>query len=79
MWICAEHGPYRQSAKLRAAGAVGCAKCRAKSATPISGSHPELAAQWHPQHNGGLSPEGVSRGSSLKVWWVCETHGAFQA
>ena len=32
---------------------------------------PQLAAQWHPTKNGGLTPEKVSAGSKTKVWWKC--------
>ncbi|MEG4107962.1 zinc-ribbon domain-containing protein [Microcoleus sp. S13_C5] len=32
---------------------------------------PQLARQWHPTKNGGLTPEKVSAGSKTKVWWKC--------
>jgi superfamily II DNA or RNA helicase len=32
---------------------------------------PQLAAQWHPTKNDGLTPEQVSAGSHNKVWWKC--------
>ena len=32
---------------------------------------PEIAGQWHPTLNGGLTPEMVTAGSSRKVWWQC--------
>ena len=32
---------------------------------------PQLAAQWHPTKNDGLTPEQVSAGSKSKVWWKC--------
>ena len=38
---------------------------------PLSITHPELAGQWHPTKNGGLTPEQVSAGSSKKAWWIC--------
>ena len=33
--------------------------------------HPEIAAEWHPTKNGDLTPEEVTRGSTLLVWWLC--------
>ena len=33
--------------------------------------NPELAKQWHPTKNGDLTPNGVTTGSSRKVWWIC--------
>jgi hypothetical protein len=38
---------------------------------PLSIISPQLAAQWHPTKNGGLTPEQVSAGSKTKVWWKC--------
>lgn len=35
---------------------------------------PSLAAQWHPERNGGLVPASVTSGSSKRVWWRDE-HG----
>lgn len=31
----------------------------------------ELISQWHPEKNGGLTPEQISYGSQKKVWWQC--------
>jgi hypothetical protein len=38
---------------------------------PLSVTHPELAAQWHPTRNGNLRPEDVTAGNNKKVWWKC--------
>jgi hypothetical protein len=32
---------------------------------------PQVAAQWHPKLNGGLTPDLVTAGSGKKVWWIC--------
>lgn len=32
---------------------------------------PEIAKEWHPTKNGNLKPEEVSKGSGIKVWWIC--------
>ena len=40
-------------------------------ADPLSKTHPELAAQWHPTRNEGLTPEDVRANSYKKVWWHC--------
>jgi len=39
---------------------------------PLSITHPELAAEWHPTKNGELSPEKVVGRSAEKVWWKCQ-------
>ena len=37
-------------------------------AVPLSVTHPDLAAQWHPTRNGPLTPDAVRAGTSAKVW-----------
>ena len=32
---------------------------------------PEVAAQWHPEKNGALTPGDVTAFSGRKVWWIC--------
>ena len=32
---------------------------------------PEVAAQWHPEMNGTLTPQQVTAGSNRRVWWIC--------
>lgn len=40
---------------------------------PLSATHHEMAAQWHPTKNGGLTPDQISAGSTKVVWWMCST------
>jgi len=37
---------------------------------PLSETHPELAADWHPTLNLNLHPDEVSAGTHKKVWWL---------
>ena len=32
--------------------------------------YPELAREWHPTKNGGLTADSVTLGSNKKVWWL---------
>jgi hypothetical protein len=41
----------------------------------VGDQYPELAAEWHPTKNAGLTPADVTPGSSLKVWWSCSACG----
>ena len=41
----------------------------------LSKKFPSLAQEWHPVRNGELTPDDVSFGSNMKVWWQCP-HGA---
>ena len=60
------------------ARAKGCPYCSGKRVlagfNDLSTTHPDLAAQWHPEKNGALSPSGVTAGSNKGAWWVC-AHG----
>ncbi|OKH40360.1 hypothetical protein NIES2119_01675 [[Phormidium ambiguum] IAM M-71] len=38
---------------------------------PLSITHPKLAAQWHQNKNGDLTPDKVLSGSHKKAWWIC--------
>ena len=35
----------------------------------LATKRPDLASQWHPTKNGGLTPETVTYASNKKVWW----------
>jgi len=39
--------------------------------TSLAFVYPEIAAEWHPTHNGELRPEDVSINCSKAVWWRC--------
>lgn len=36
----------------------------------LATTHPELAKEWHPTKNHGLTPSDVSAGMNKKVWWL---------
>lgn len=47
-------------------------RARTRSVTePLSVTHPELAAEWHPTKNGDRTPNDVTAGSNKKAWWQC--------
>ncbi|MFM8466213.1 MAG: zinc-ribbon domain-containing protein [Oxalobacteraceae bacterium] len=33
---------------------------------------PEIAAQWHPTKNNGVTPDQVAAGSNKKYFWKCD-------
>ena len=37
----------------------------------LSVSHPDVAAQWHPERNGEITASQIVAGSHKKYWWVC--------
>lgn len=52
---------------------------KVKENNSLATRHPEIAAQWHPTKNGGLTPEMVTRSSNKKVWWICEKGHEWEA
>lgn len=85
-WQCDKGHEWETSVSNRTNG-TGCPYCSGKlpvlGKTDLLTSDPELAEQWHPAKNIGLkdgdgrdvaSPDKVTAGSSLKVWWQCK-HG----
>ena len=57
----------------------GCPYCSGLRPTPgvndLATTHPDVAAMWHPERNGALSPADVSRGSARLAWWRCPACG----
>lgn len=43
----------------------------AKRKEPLSVTHPDLAAQWHPTKNADLTPNDVTHGTNTRIWWKC--------
>jgi hypothetical protein len=39
--------------------------------TTLAAMRPDLAAEWHPDRNGDLSPSDVMPASNKRVWWRC--------
>lgn len=46
---------------------------------PLSLTHPDLAAQWHEDLNGDLTPMDVDASYAEDVWWVCDKGDPFRA
>ena len=41
----------------------------------LSVVRPDLAQEWHPSKNENLTPDMVTAGSDVRVWWKCRTCG----
>lgn len=82
-WKCHVCG-YGWSAKIsNRANCRGCPCCSHKKLVvgknDLATTHPELAAEWHPEKNGKLTPRDVMFGQARKVWWLCPTGHSYQA
>ena len=74
-WKCPEGADHEWEAGVRKrAQGSGCLVCSGHKVVPsncLASTHPELAAQWHPTKNGGLTPEDVKAGVNRSFWWKC--------
>ena len=53
-----------------------------KEKKSLAETYPEVAKQWHPSKNGGLTPFKFTSGSNKKVWWKCDKgddHASFHS
>lgn len=80
-WRCSRGHRWEAKVRHRAIAGSGCPVCaRRKRAPALPQARPDLAAQWHPVRNDGLTAEAVTAGSHRLVWWKCnECAGEFRA
>ncbi len=50
-----------------------------KRTDTLQTENPKLAKEWHPTKNLPLTPNDVSRGSGIKVWWLCSNNHEWAA
>ena len=67
----------------RTRAGTGCPYCSGR--LPVGGitdlftTHPELLKQFHSARNKGIDISSLSRGSDVKVWWICENSHEWEA
>jgi len=75
-WKCdkADDHEWKASINNRSNG-NGCSCCSGKTVVTsncLATTNPELAKEWHPTKNAGLTPYDVTKQSHKKVWWQCD-------
>lgn len=72
-WRCDRGHSWQASVYNRTINGSGCPQCaqRRRQGTPLTVTHPALAAQWHPTRNLPLTPEDVTKGMRRRAWWTC--------
>lgn len=74
-WICEAGHEYAATVASRTVHGSGCPYCAGKKVLPgfndLATVEPKVAAQWHPDLNGALTPEMVTAGSRRMIWWQC--------
>lgn len=81
-WRCGKGHSWQAPVYTRTTGR-GCPVYAGKAVIPdendLASAFPEIAAQWHPTKNGGLTPQSCTPASNRKVWWVCPLGHEYQA
>jgi len=80
-WICEKGHEWDVGVADRGRG-EGCPYCAGKLVcddNSLQALNPELAGQWHPSKNEGLTPNDVTAGSHKKAWWICEKEHEWDA
>ncbi len=74
-WRCEKGHDYEAAVAARTRGSE-CPYCTGKKVLPgfndLATLEPKVAAQWHPNLNGALTPQMVTTGSHRRAWWQCD-------
>jgi hypothetical protein len=81
-WLCNKKCPegcvheWEASIVNRCSKNVGCPICAHQKIgcehNSIVYTHPTISAEWHPTRNGNLKPLQFTKGTHIKVWWLCK-------
>lgn len=52
---------------------------RSKKIISLAEHNPEILAEWHPTKNTAITPQSISYGSAMKVWWICKEGHEWEA
>ena len=74
-WKCPHGHTYAATVDMRTIRHSGCPFCAGKRVlagfNDLATTEPDIAAQWHDELNGELTPQSITAGSHKKVWWKC--------
>lgn len=83
-WKCEKGHKWNSIIRSRITGS-GCPYCSnnlvKKGYNDIATTNPELLEEWNYEKNDklGITPDNISSGSALKIWWKCEKGHNYQA
>jgi hypothetical protein len=82
-WLCSKRKhEWQDTVSNRAHFRTGCPYCSGQRVCEdncLERVAPDIARQWHPRKNKGLTPRDVTSGSGKKVWWICKNGHEWQA
>jgi hypothetical protein len=74
-WACPQGPDHRWRAKPNnrtyGAGCPFCKNRRVSVTNSLATLFPDIAAEWHPEENGTITPRDVVATSTRVVWWRC--------
>lgn len=72
-WLCNKGHEWQDTVKNRYYFKKRCPYCHKfkRGIIDLATYSPDIAAEWHPTKNRGLTPADVTRGSKKRVWWLC--------
>ncbi|MEU2856578.1 zinc-ribbon domain-containing protein [Streptomyces syringium] len=71
-WRCSQNHRWEAKVSHRAVAGSDCPHCARRQRSPaLPDARPDLAAEWHPARNDGLTAGAVTAGSHRLVWWKC--------
>lgn len=74
-WKCHEGHEWQATITARNSTHIGCPFCSGRNAitgkTDLKSTFPDMASEWHPIKNNGLTPDKITAHSGKKVWWKC--------
>lgn len=81
-WKCRKGHDWKAAVYSRTAG-YGCPFCAGNRLVPgendIASTSPELAREWDPVRNNGITPAMVARTSAKPYWWICPEGHSYQS
>lgn len=82
-WRCEKGHEWKASVASRTYNDCSCPFCTGKKViegeNSLADRFPDIAAQWHPTRNEGLTPGQVTPQANRKVWWRCDLGHAYRA
>ena len=82
-WKCKIGHSYQHRIVDRTKQNAGCPYCSGRKIlqgfNDLGSQYPELAREWDYENNIKVTPESVTCGTSLKVWWICPVGHSYQA
>ena len=79
-WKCKNGHEWQSSPANRfRRGCPYCGKHFVTKEKSLKYKYPELAKEWHPKKNVGISPNKIHANSNKKIWWKCKKGHEFLA